>query len=263
MVPNGSAYSEGVPRAMAKYLAFLDRHDMRCTFFTVGDIARRYPDLIRELVAGGHEVACHSNDHTPVHRQTKESFRDDLSRCIDDLQRAGAGPIRGFRSPVVSITPATSWAYDVLQELGFHYSSSVGPVKNAEIGWPGFDRRATWMPQGMWEIPMSLTGIPGIDLPYLSGVFLRNLPFVLQRTLYRRQRADGRAVVMYCHPYDVDTEQERFMHPELGDSRFYNWLMYRGRASLIPRLERLLQMGGEIIPYESYLRRLTAPHAVR
>jgi len=258
MIPDGDRYTEGVPRAMARYLAFLDENGMRCTFFTVGNIARAYPELIRELASAGHELACHSSEHRPLPRHDRESFRDDLARNLDDLQRAGAGEVTGFRAPVMSMTPETEWAYEVLHELGFQYSSSVLPAASPLFGWPGFERRVQRRAPGIWELPVTLTGWPILDLPFACGVYFRVLPLFVARLLCRRQRASGEPLVMYCHPYDIDTEQERFMHPELDDSRFFNWLMYVGRSRVVPRLQALVAESGAIVPYRDYVGQLAA-----
>jgi polysaccharide deacetylase family protein (PEP-CTERM system associated) len=255
-IANGDRYREAVPRNVARYLEFLDRHAMRCTFFTVGDIARRYPQLVRELIGAGHEVACHTSDHVPLDRHDPESFREDLQRNLDDLRKAGADDVCGFRAPTLSLTEQSRWAYDVLAESGFRYSSSVLPARNPLYGWPGFPEEATLTDSGIWEIPVSLSKLPGLNVPFGAGVYFRVLPFVLVRRLFERTFAEGRPVVGYFHPYDIDTEQEHFMHAGLGDSRFYNWLMYRNRKGVIPRLESLVSGGRPVFPYADYVSRV-------
>jgi len=132
----------------------------------------------------------------------------------------------------------------------------VLPAASPLFGWPGFERRVQRRGPGIWELPVTLTGWPLLDLPFACGVYFRVLPLFLERRLFRRQRVRGEPLVMYCHPYDVDTEQERFMHPELGDSKLYNWLMYVGRGRVIPRLKALLAETGAIVPYRDYVRQL-------
>jgi polysaccharide deacetylase family protein (PEP-CTERM system associated) len=263
MIPGGMQYRDSVPRLVQMYMTFLDRHTMKCTFFIVGDIAKRYPNLVREIASEGHEIACHSSDHVPIPRQTRSEFRDDIARNIDELRAASRGnPIRGFRAPTVSMTPETSWAYEVLVEAGIEYSSSVLAASNPLFGWPGFLGETIRVEPGIWEIPISLTRLPMLDVPFASGVYLRVLPLSLQRMLYRRERRAGRPVVMYCHPFDLDTEQEHYCYPELTGHRFYNWLMYRGRASVLRRLDSLLNTGGEIVPYSDYVSRLEPTEAI-
>jgi polysaccharide deacetylase family protein (PEP-CTERM system associated) len=263
MIPDGLQYCDSVPRLVRMYMEFLYHHATKCTFFTVGDIVKRYPDLVREIASEGHEIACHSSDHVPIPRQTQSEFRDDIARNIDALSTvSGGNPIRGFRAPTLSMTPETSWAYEVLVEAGIEYSSSVLPASNPLFGWPGFSRETVRVEPGIWEIPISLTHLPLLDVPFASGVYLRVLPLSLQRILYGRERRAGRPVVMYCHPFDLDTEQEYFCYPELTGHRFYNWLMYRGRAGVMRKLDSLLNAGGEIVPYSDYVSRLEPAKAV-
>ena len=104
LMPGGSRFSEYVPANTERYLKFLAERGLRCTFFTVGNVARRYPSLIRQIAAERHEVACHSNDHLPLDRHDEWSFREDLLRCLDALSQAGVDRVVGFRAPMASMT---------------------------------------------------------------------------------------------------------------------------------------------------------------
>jgi polysaccharide deacetylase family protein (PEP-CTERM system associated) len=253
MVPDGDRYAERVPVLVERYAELLDRHRVRCTFFTVGDVARRYPSLVRDLSRAGHEIAGHGSEHVPLDRLGAAGFRADLERNLEALAGAGCGEVRGFRAPVHSLTERTRWAWEVMAELGIRYSSSVLPARHPLHGWPGFARACTRTPAGVWELPLSLAGIPGLDLPFAGGVYLRALPFPLVRFLFRRELRCGRPVVGYVHPFDIDSEQERFAHPELGGRALYQRLMYWNRRGLLGRLERLLALGAPILPYAEYV----------
>jgi polysaccharide deacetylase family protein (PEP-CTERM system associated) len=259
LVPGGERFRDGVPPSVERYLDLLAAFDARCTFFTVGDVARRHPALLRELRSRGHELACHSSDHRTLDRHDPASFRADVLRNVDDLRAAGADRILGFRAPTLSLTGETAWAWEVLGELGFSYSSSVLPARNPLFGWPDFGRHPVHVEGGLWEIPVSLSGLRLLDVPFAAGVYFRVLPFALVRSLFRRHVDGGRAVVGYFHPYDVDAEQERFLHPGLGGSRFYNWLMYRNRRAVIPRLRRLLAEGAPVLTYAAYVEEHLEP----
>lgn len=255
LVPDGLSYRERVPAATRWILAMLERHDARITFFTTGDVARRHPELVHEIHARGHEIGCHGDLHVPIDRQTPESFHDDLSRCLESYEAAGvpAEGVRGYRAPMGSLVAETRWAYDVLRERGFAYSSSVCATRNALYAWPEYGPDLPRDMGGIWEVPMTLTGLPGLDLP-LGGIYFRVLPFALTRLLFARKAAQRGFVLSYVHPYDVDTEQERFMHPEIGESRFYNWLMYVGRRRVLPRYERLFAAGYRGLPIGEWVR---------
>jgi polysaccharide deacetylase family protein (PEP-CTERM system associated) len=257
---DGRRYPERVPVNARRYLAWLKARDFRCTFFAAGDVAEAYPDLIREILGEGHEVGCHTSRHVPLDRRTPGEFRDDLAANMDTLRRAGAKEIRGFRAPIFSLTAATAWAYPVLRELGFSYSSSVLPAKNPFYGWPGFGPGPKYM-EGIWELPMSVARFGPYVVPPAGGVYFRVLPrpFVLRAAAKRR--GEGRPLLGYCHPYDIDTEQERFMHPDIDDSRFYNFLMYYNRGAVFSRLEAVLKKGFRIVTYAEYVATLTIPSA--
>lgn len=261
MIPGGERHAPRVEANVERYLEVLARHDARCTFFTVGDVARRHPDLVRALVAAGHEIACHGADHVPLGRLGPGAFRDDLRRALDDLARAGADRVCGFRAPVMSLVRATAWAHEILADLGFAYSSSVVPAGSALYGWPEHPSTCVRTPSGVWEIPVSVFG-GRRGVPFLSGVYFRLLPFAIVRARFERTLRRGGPAVGYLHPYDVDTEQERFMHPELGGSRLLNQLMYVGRGGVCARLDRLFARA-TVLPYRDFVaRRLTAGGAV-
>lgn len=253
MFPGGERHAERVPHNTRRYLDFLDRHGLRCTFFTVGDVARRYPGLVGEILARGHEVACHSSDHVTLDRHDPASFRADIERCLEDLGRAGVARVHGFRAPAASLNRESEWAYPILEALGFTYSSSV-LASGVRHGWSDFGDDRPRRMGGLWEIPLSLMRLPRFDLPFCGGIFFRVLPFPLVRHFFRRRLAGGEPVVAYFHPYDVDHEQERFMHPQIDDSRFYNWLMYRNRDRVLPRLEALVAEGAPVLPYAEYVQ---------
>jgi hypothetical protein len=170
-----------------------------------------------------------------------------------DLMNAGATSVSGFRAPMMSMTPNTEWAYEVLRELGIEYSSSVIPGSNPLYDWPGHPEETRRHATGVWEIPVSMSSWWKLRVPFACGVYFRMLPFAAQRSLCRRHTQSGRPVVMYCHPYDIDTEQEYVSFPGLAGRSFVNWLMYVGRGGMIRRLERLLDDVGEIVPYRDYV----------
>ncbi len=253
LIPDGHRYAERVPTNTERYLEYFARHGVRCTFFTVGDIARRYPSLVQRIIAEGHEIACHSSDHVPLDRHNPQSFRKDLERCLEDFARAGAEHVVGFRAPIASMTRETRWAYEILRELGFLYSASVLAARSPLYGWPDFGPDRARIEGGMWELPVSLSGLPGFGIPFAGGVYFRILPLPLIQHLFRRRISRRQPVIGYLHPYDIDTEQERFMSPEINGNRVYNWLLYRNRGDVFRRLDKLLEQGATIVPYAEYV----------
>jgi polysaccharide deacetylase family protein (PEP-CTERM system associated) len=238
-VEDGHGYREAVPVNTTLYLSHFRQWGVKATFFVVGEVARRYPRLIRDIVDAGHELACHGDVHLQLDKLTPQEFRNDMERNRAALEDAGGRGIVGFRAPTFSLTKTTAWAHEILADLGFTYSSSVLPAANPLYGWPEFGRSARRVVGGLWELPVTLYRLPFLSVPMAGGVYFRVLPFILSRWGIGKSIAQGEPVVTYFHPYDIDTKQERFMHPDLGGKRHLNLLMYLGRAKLLRRLEIL------------------------
>ncbi|MDY8138645.1 polysaccharide deacetylase family protein [Aquimarina sp. 2201CG5-10] len=256
-IPNGLIYNASVGRLVDEYLDFLNRYNSKATFFTVGDIPEFYPSLIKTIVDEGHEVACHSNKHLPVTSQTPKEFKDDLLQNLDNLYKAGANEIIGYRAPTYSITKETPWAFDILEDLGFKYSSSVLPAKNPLYGWKGFGQSPRKMSAELWEIPVSLSKRSLFKTPFSGGVYFRFLPFFMIKKSFEFYYKNNLAVTSYFHPYDIDLKQEKFMHPEINNNLMYNKLMYYNRKKVFARLNKVMDIfDSKIITYKSYIELL-------
>jgi len=252
-MPDGLSYKERVPANVHAYFDWLNKHGFKCTFFVVGDVAEVYPSLIREICHEGHELACHMHRHIPLDKLTRESFKDGLEANREAILRAGAAGVKGFRAPIFSLMPSTAWAYDVLSELGFSYSSSVLPAKNPFYGWAEFGRRPRKV-RGIVEIPMTVEKFGPLNIPIAGGVYFRIIPALLVRRSVRKYLKTDLPLLGYFHPYDIDLEQERFMHPEINDSRFYNFLMYYNRKNVFQRLDAVIRMGFTVCTCAEYIR---------
>jgi len=251
-VSNGSIYREGVPENTHRYLEFLQQHNAKATFFVVGNVARKYPSLLKEIIAEGHEIACHSDKHIQIDKQTPEEFLEDVRRNLDSLYTAGAEDVIGYRAPTFSLTEKTQWAYEYLSESGLKYSSSVLPAANPLFGWKEFGRKPKYV-QGVYEIPITLHAIPFLRLPLAGGVYFRVIPYPLISYSARYHLNRGSPITTYLHPYDIDTGQERFMHPDLNNKKHLNYLMYVNRSKVLKRLESLLSICKPISYKEYYL----------
>lgn len=238
-VEDGFSYREAVPANTRRYLDQFAAWGVKATFFVVGEAARRYPRLIAEIAAAGHEIACHGDKHLQLDKLSPQRFKEDLRNNVLALQDAGGKAVHGFRAPTFSLTEKTAWAHDVLAEEGFIYSSSVLPARNPLYGWPEFGRAAREMRKGFWELPITLQNTLGLATPVAGGVYFRVLPFLLTKWAISRTIKAGQPVLTYFHPYDIDTQQERFMHPDLGGKKHLNLLMYIGRDKVFSRLNAL------------------------
>jgi polysaccharide deacetylase family protein (PEP-CTERM system associated) len=197
-------------------LKALDEHSTRATFFVLGWIAERYPEVVREIAAAGHEVASHGSMHVPVWKQSREEFRADVQRSMDAIARAGGGLVRGYRAPSFSIIPGGEWAFDVLAELGLSYDASLFPAPRGHGGHPCPDGPHTiTAPSGakIAELPMSIGRIGPARVPYSGGGYLRLLPlWLIRRSVGRTNRA-GRPAVTYLHPRDFAPDGPRVPMP--------------------------------------------------
>ena len=254
-IEDGHSRPERVPANTERYLEWFATNDVHATFFVVGNVARRYPALLRDIAAAGHEIACHSDCHVQLDKQTPKQCAEDLRRNLDALDRAGINSVAGYRAPTFSLTPATEWMYTTLAELGFEYSSSVLPAANPLNGWPGFGEQPRRMATGVWELPITLHPWPGLRVPLVGGVYFRVLPWFLIRLGVTVRARQQRPLLTYLHPYDLDEEQDHFMHPDLNNNRWMNRLMYINRAKVLPRLQALLR-GNEVVTYSDYVRGL-------
>lgn len=258
-VSNGNSYTPRVEALVDEYLEFLDCYQAKCTFFTVGDIPKLYPGLVEKIISEGHEVACHSNEHLPVTGHSKEAFRKDVSENLENLYKSGATEIKGYRAPTCSITKDSSWAFEVLSDLGFSYSSSVLPAKNPLYGWEGFGQKPRRMYNNLWELPISLRKSSFLTVPFSAGVYFRVLPFVFIEKSFKSYFKHNSPVIAYFHPYDIDTKQERFMHPEINENRFYNELLYFNRKNVFSRLHKIMKKHkAKIVTYKEYVSALEA-----
>jgi polysaccharide deacetylase family protein (PEP-CTERM system associated) len=204
----------------------LGRRGIKATFFVVGDIAHSNPDLVRAIHRGGHEVASHGWDHRRVHHFTPEAFRADVSRSKDALEQVTGEAVVGYRAPTFSVVRQTAWALDVLAELGLLYDSSIYPVRHDRYGVPEAPRSpfvARGPAREVLELPPATWRLMRQNVPTGGGGYFRLLPLaVMRRAIEQIGRECWPAVAMlYFHPWEFDTEQERLALPRLRRLRTY------------------------------------------
>ncbi len=227
-----------VPEMVEHILQFFDDNCIKGTFFVVGKTAREIGSLIQQVHKTGHELGCHTYDHLQLDRMTPEIFRENLLRNIDVLNRLGVDSVYGFRAPDFSLIESTQWAWEVLSELGFRYSSSVLPARNPLYGWDGFPTCPLRMDNGLWELPISITSVIGFKIPFAGGIYLRFFPKIVLHQFCRKHLKRGSPLVGYIHPYDIDTAEKKF---KVEKNPFLNKLVYYNRKSTFTKLEFLLK----------------------
>jgi polysaccharide deacetylase family protein (PEP-CTERM system associated) len=206
------AFPSRIDAQVDRLLALLARRRTRGTFFTLGWIAERNPRLVARIAAAGHEIASHGYGHAMLGDLGPEAFRADLRRARAALEDAAQQPIAGYRAPTWSLGPATDWAFDVLVEEGYRYSSSVFPVRHDRYGDPSaplVPHRRTRAGGSIVEVPPLVLRLAGMNLPAAGGGYLRLFPLAYVRAATRQAAAEGRPAVLYLHPWEVDPDQPR------------------------------------------------------
>jgi len=234
-------YESRVEKNTHRILDLLDAHTTKATFFVLGWVVERHPELIRTLVARGHEVASHGYAHRRVYTQTPEQFRTETRRSKRLLEDTLGQPIRGYRAASYSITVQSLWALDVLREEGFMYDSSIFPIRHDLYGIPSHPRFCYVIPvpsgAPLVEFPLSTLRLGGTNFPIAGGGYLRLFPYAYTRWGIRYlNRREGQPAVVYLHPWELDPEQPRLPAGKLSRFRHYTNL-----HRMEERFVRLLQ----------------------
>lgn len=222
----------------SRLLDQMARHGARGTFFVLGWVAERQPELVRRIASLGHEVASHGQDHRRVTHQTPEEFRESVRRAKRVLEDVSGAEVLGFRAPSFSIVTGTEWALDILLEEGYRYDSSLFPIRRPGYGYAGGRRDPHWLSRAsgrLWEVPPVTLRLYGLNLPAAGGAYFRLLPYALVSAALRQAEARGVPGTFYLHPWEVDPDQPRFDVPLATRVRHYG-----GLGRMTGRLERLL-----------------------
>ena len=193
-------------------LQLLADHNAAGTFFTLGWIAQRHPGLIRRIVDAGHELASHGLEHTRVGDQTPDEFRRDVGTTKRMLEDISGTEVKGYRAASFSISEQTPWAFEILAEEGYRYSSSIYPIRHDHYGAPDAPRFAHRVNDdpAFWELPVSTISIMGQRLPCGGGGYFRLLPYGLSKWAIRRlNQRERRPCMFYFHPWEIDADQPR------------------------------------------------------
>jgi polysaccharide deacetylase family protein (PEP-CTERM system associated) len=213
--------------------------DVSATFFTLGWVARRHPNMIRRIADAGHELASHGYDHARVFTFTRAEFAADIRKAREVIEDCAGVAVTGYRAPSFSIDRRTPWAFAELAEQGYAYSSSVAPVAHDHYGWPEAPRFAfrplPW--SGLVELPVTTAILGGRRVAAGGGGFFRVLPYGFSRWAIRQvNREEQRPAVFYFHPWEIDPDQPRIGHAPLR-SRLRH---YTGLARMADKLRELV-----------------------
>ena len=213
-----------VERNVHRILDMLDRHNTKATFFTLGWVAQRYPQLVKEIVHRGHELASHGYGHERASDLTEEAFLEDIHSAKVLLEDLAGLEVRGYRAPSFSIGTGNLWAFDCLANTGHRYSSSIYPIAHDHYGMPDSPRFVYEVRPGLLEVPITTLRAFGRNFPSSGGGYFRLLPYALSRWMLQRVNANDRqSGLFYFHPWEIDAQQPRI--PGIGaKTRFRHYV---------------------------------------
>jgi polysaccharide deacetylase family protein (PEP-CTERM system associated) len=228
-----------IEKNMHSLIDLFDRFGAKATFFVLGWVAERYPDIIRRIDASGHEVASHGYSHQMVYNQPPEVFREETYRSKALLESLIQKPVTGYRAASYSITEKSLWALDILIDLGFKWDSSIFPVKHDLYGIPGapvfpYELRSPHR-RKIIEFPLSTVRLAGQAVPVAGGGYFRLFPYWLTRWALRSINDNKQPFIFYLHPWEIDPDQ-----PKVDASWFSRFRHYNNLHKSWPRLEMLL-----------------------
>jgi len=212
-----SRYEDRVERGTERLLDLLDRYRVRATFFVLGYVAERHPDLIQEIQRRGHEIGSHGYSHKILYWQSPSQFADELKRSLGLLKRLTGQRIQGYRAPWFSITHRSLWALEILAEEGITYDSSIVPTRSTFYGIPSAPRTPyilrTRRGLILWEFPPATASFLKFNCPVGGGFYLRFLPISRTCRILRRINQEGHSFVVYVHPWELDKDQPHLQLP--------------------------------------------------
>lgn len=230
-------YPSRVVANTLRILSMLADYNLHATFFILGWIADRHPELVREIAACGHEIATHGYWHELVYRQTPAEFAADLKQSLDAIGRACGQQPAGYRAPAFSITNQSLWALDIMRDLRLQYDSSIFPLAvHDRYGIRNANRFANQVHGGLWEFPVSTIRVGKQNLPVAGGGYFRLFPLWLTRRAIRALNTSEQPAVIYLHPWEFDPDQPRVR----GASRLSRFRHYVNIDKTEGRLRTLL-----------------------
>lgn len=240
--------TEAVVKNTEWFLQTLADCDVKATFFVLGEVAKKFPSLIKRIAEDGHEIGSHGFSHRQIFKLTEEEFRCEVSDCKKLLEDIVSGPVIGHRAAVFSIMPSTKWALEVLAQEGFKYDSSIYPISGKRYGWPEFSKDICKvdLPSGrsIIEVPMSTVTVLGKALPAAGGGYIRHFSYAVTKWAIKRIQKQ-RPVIVYMHPCEIETELRSFSTEHLAPedksrSLKHHKLQLRNRHTMPQKVSKLL-----------------------
>jgi polysaccharide deacetylase family protein (PEP-CTERM system associated) len=201
-----------IERNFGRLLEIFSETQVHVTCFFLGWVARRFPHLVREAERRGHEVASHGYAHRLVYKMTPQEFQADALTAKKIIEDVVGHSISGYRCPGFSVTPKTPWFFEKLIEAGYQYDSSVFPGPRGHGGLKNGHHAPYWVgnsSEGLVEFPITTTKVLGIPMCFFGGGYLRLFPSLLIENVALKVLREGRPVIFYIHPREIDPHHAR------------------------------------------------------
>lgn len=224
-----SNYEVRIHKSTDFILNTLSKHNRKATFFILGWIAEKYPEIVKKIYAEGHEIGCHSMKHELVHRMTPQQFREDTSSALNEIEKIIGEKVIMYRAPAFSITKQTPWAFEILNELGITHDASIFPSKHDYGGFPDFGNSVPSIIEtngiSIKEFPMNIHKILNKSIIFSGGGFFRLFPY----NMIKKWTIDSDYVMTYFHPRDFDKDQPVLQHlPLMRKFKSYYGIKHSG-----------------------------------
>jgi polysaccharide deacetylase family protein (PEP-CTERM system associated) len=232
-----------VERNVNRILDLLNEKEAKATFFTLGWIAERYPQLVHRIVREGHELASHGYGHERASDLTEQAFYADIHSAKSILEDLSGQQVKGYRAPSFSIGTGNLWAFDTLARAGYQYSSSIYPIQHDHYGMPDAPRFAHVIRTGLLEVPVTTLHMFNRNWPSSGGGYFRLLPYALSRWMLSRVNAmEQQAALFYFHPWEIDVDQPRIAEAS-AKARFRHYVNIDRMEAKLSRLMSDFQWG--------------------
>ncbi|BDT68815.1 hypothetical protein os1_30020 [Comamonadaceae bacterium OS-1] len=225
-----------IEKNIEKIIGILDNSGTKATFFTLGWIAERFPQMVRRITQEGHELASRGYGHERASDLSEKDFLLDIQsskKILEDISGVG---IKGYRAPSFSVTENNLWVFDCLLSSGYKYSSSIYPIKHDHYGMPDSPRFSYSVREGLIEIPITTFRLFGRNFPSSGGGYFRLLPYSLSKLMIGRVlSADKQSAIFYFHPWEIDVDQPRIKDINIK-TKFRHYVNIKGMEKKLVRL---------------------------
>lgn len=232
-----------------RLLDLFAEYNTRATFFILGEVAKTFPKLIKEISNQGHELGIHGYSHQRYHKLSREEVKNEIVSAKNLVEDISGIEVYGHRAPEFSINKKNLWILDILIDAGIKYDSSIFPANSVRYGWPGFKKDIDWLildnGKKIIEAPMSTINYLGKTIPACGGGYLRAFPYSFTSHAFKKIIVN-RPVNVYLHPYEIDRPPfQQFYMDEIRRSALKDRIKLKSywynRRTVIPKLRRLLE----------------------